>query len=68
MIYQFEHEPITRCRDCPCHSYDMYDMTGWCDLQDAPLSCDGKPQENDCPLVAISKTETTSEKRNQLNR
>ena len=61
MIYQFEHEEIKRCRECPCHSWaDFPDEKDWCDLQDKQLAYDTEPEYNDCPLVAISKTETTS--------
>ena len=62
MIYQFEHEEIKRCRECPCHSWaDFPDEKDWCDLQDKQLAYDSEPECNDCPLVAISKTETTTD-------
>lgn len=64
MTYQFEHEEIKRCRECPCHSWaDFPDEKDWCDLQDKQLAYDTEPEDNDCPLVAISKTETTSAKK-----
>ena len=53
MIYQFEYEEITNCAGCPC-----CDNIIGCQL--------GEVEENfkkipaNCPLVAISKTETTS--------
>lgn len=53
MKYQFEHDKIEECRDCPMHSCltDLPYGNEWCDLQDCPISCDGRPQDNDCPLV-----------------
>lgn len=48
MRYSFEHEKINRCRECPMHSYDIID---WCNLDDCPLTYDGTPQDNDCPLL-----------------
>lgn len=63
MIYQFEHEEIKRCRECPCHSWaDFPDEKDWCDLQDKQLAYDTEPECNDCPLLAISKMETTTPK------
>ena len=52
MIYQFEYEEITNCGDCPC-----YDHLYGCQLGELKESFDKIP--DDCPLVAISKTETT---------
>lgn len=56
MIYQFEHEGIEACGDCPC-----CDSIGGCALGGSVESLDKVP--DDCPLVAISKTETTSAKK-----
>ncbi|NLD33071.1 MAG: hypothetical protein GX662_12595 [Trichococcus flocculiformis] len=55
MIYQFEfeHGEITSCVDCPC-----YDITGGCQLDELEESSYKIPA--DCPLVAVSETETTS--------
>ena len=53
MIYQFEHEEIKNCDECPC-CYKEYG----CLLGELEESFDKIPA--DCPLVAISKTETTS--------
>ena len=53
MIYQFEHDEITNCGDCPCCN----SLSG-CRLDELEESFDKIPA--DCPLVAISKTETTS--------
>ena len=61
MIYQFEYDEIKSCRNCPCHSFiDVPYDNEWCDLQDASINSDGRPKENNCPLAAISKTETTT--------
>lgn len=61
MIYQFEHDEIKRCRECPMHiSHESFNCAEECALQDCQIAYDSSPQENDCPLVAISKTETTS--------
>ena len=61
MIYQFEHEEIKRCRECPCRFIiDHACSPDWCSLQGCAVTVDDTPEENDCPLVAISKTETTS--------
>ena len=61
MIYQFEDEKIKKCDGCPCRSIIDHACTpDWCSLQDCAVTPDDTPQENDCPLVAISKTETTS--------
>jgi len=62
MIYQFEHGEIKSCYGCPCFSIIDYACAPErCFLQHCVVDPDGTPQENDCPLVAISKTETTSE-------
>lgn len=52
MIYQFENEEIEACGDCPC-----CDSIGGCALGGSVESLGEVP--DDCPLVAISKTETT---------
>ena len=51
MIFQFEHDEITNCGDCPC-----CDTVSGCQLGESEESFDKIPA--DCPLVAISKTET----------
>lgn len=53
MTYQFEHEEITNCGNCPC-----CDNVYGCWLDEVKPSFD--KISVDCPLVAISKTETTS--------
>ena len=53
MIYQFELDGITNCGDCPC-----CDTVSGCQLREVEESFDKIPA--DCPLVAISKTETTT--------
>ena len=58
MIYQLEHEEIDICNKCPMCVWCI-DTEG-CTLTNKLISGSKKPQENDCPLVAISKTETTS--------
>lgn len=59
MTYQFEYEEITNCGECPCHSIIDHACTpDWCSLQDCAVTPDDTLQENDCPLVAVSKTET----------
>lgn len=59
MIYQFEHEEIDICNNCPM-CVRVIDTEG-CMLTESLISGSKSPQENSCPLVAISKTETTSE-------
>ena len=57
MIYQFEHEEIKRCRECPCRFIiDHACSPDWCSLQGCAVTVDDTPQDNDCPMVAISKT------------
>jgi len=58
MIYQFEHEEIDICNNCPM-CVRVVDTEG-CMLTQKLISGRKTPRENDCPLVAISKTETTS--------
>lgn len=53
MIYQFEHEGIKACGDCPC-----CDTISGCQLGEVEESFDKIPAN--CPIVAISKTETTA--------
>lgn len=53
MIYQFEHEKVTNCGDCPC-----CDNVYGCWLSEVEESFDEIPA--DCLLVAISEKETTS--------
>ena len=57
MIYQFEHEEIKQCEYCKLCDLD-YD---WCNMQSCLIDKYESPKVNNCPLVAISKTETTSE-------
>lgn len=56
MIYQFEHEEIKFCAQCPMFEC-IYEK---CNLQHCDVNLRLSLQENDCPLVAISETETTS--------
>ena len=56
MIYQFEHEEIKQCEYCKLCDLD-YD---WCNMQSCLIDKYESPKVNNCPLVAISKTETTS--------
>ena len=58
MIYQFEHEEIDICNKCPMCVWCI-DTEG-CTLTNKLISGSKTPQENDCPLVVISKIETTS--------
>ena len=53
MIYQFEHDEIKHCYECPLvdSEYGDCNITG-------TEGVDGAIPD-DCPLVAISKTETT---------
>ena len=53
MIYQFEYDELTDCANCPC-----CDNEYGCQMGVLKESFDKIP--TDCPLVAISKTETTS--------
>ena len=53
MIYQFEHEEITHCGNCPVRN--QYQR---CPLINDLVHIDDTPQDNDCPLETISKTET----------
>lgn len=56
MIYQFEHEEIKMCVNCKLCDINF----DWCNMQSCLIDKYKTPQENDCPLVVISKTETTS--------
>ena len=69
MIYQFEHEEIKHCYECPLAETGLDDMNfyyGYCSLSkniewsEQNGDDDDTPKPDDCPLVAISKTETTS--------
>ena len=55
VIYQFEHEEIKQCEYCKLCDLD-YD---WCNMQSCLIDKYESPKVNNCPLVAISKTETT---------
>jgi hypothetical protein len=57
MIYQFEHDEIKNCYECPLidPEYGDCNITGTEGVNDAIPA--------DCPLLAISKTETTSAKK-----
>ena len=57
MIYQFEHEEIKQCEYCKLCNLNF----DWCNMQSCLIDKYESPEYNDCPLVAISKTETTSE-------
>jgi hypothetical protein len=56
MIYQFEYGEIEYCSECPMNDF----ANDKCELSGKYTKYNSKPKENDCPLVAISKTETTS--------
>lgn len=56
MIYQFEHKEIKRCVNCKLCDINF----DWCNMQSCLIDKYKIPQENDCPLVDISKTETTN--------
>ena len=56
MIYQFEHEEIKQCEYCKLCNLNF----DWCNMQSCLIDKYESPEYNDCPLVAISKTETTS--------
>ena len=56
MIYQFEHEKIKLCEDCKLCDLNF----DWCNMQRCLINKYQSPKFNNCPLVAISKTETTS--------
>lgn len=56
MIYQFEHEKIKLCEDCKLCDLNF----DWCNMQRCLINKYQSPKFNNCPLVAISKKETTS--------
>ena len=56
MIYQFEHEEIKQCEYCKLCDLNF----DWCNMQSCLIDKYESPKFNNCPLVAISKTETTS--------
>lgn len=56
MIYQFENEEIKMCVNCKLCDINF----DWCNMQSCLIDKYKTPQENDCPLVAISEKETTS--------
>ena len=60
MIYQFEHEEIKKCIRCPMWVFPEMVTMPLCNLTGETIPEVSTPQDNDCPLVAISKTETTS--------
>ena len=63
MIYQFEHEEIKKCDGCDffCGGVDgMSYEYGYCTRHEDIIDGHKTPQDNDCPMVAISKAETTS--------
>ena len=65
MIYQFERSRIERCDGCDFFYGGVDGMSyeyGYCTRHEDIIDGHKTPQDNDCPLVAISKTETTSPK------
>ena len=62
MTYQFERSEIKQCQNCDFAfgGGNLKINERYCSRQDEIIDGYKKPQENDCPLVAISKTETTS--------
>jgi hypothetical protein len=54
MIYQFEHEEIKQCEYCKLCDLNF----DWCNMQSCLIDKYESPKFNNCPLVAISKTET----------
>ena len=69
MIYQFEHEEVKHCYECPLAETGLDDMNfyyGYCSLSKniewvgENGDDDDTPKPDNCPLVAISKVETTS--------
>lgn len=63
MIYQFERSRIERCDGCDFFYGGVDGMSyeyGYCTRHEDIIDGHKTPHENDCPLLAISKTETTS--------
>ena len=63
MGYQFERSKIERCDGCDFFYGGVDGMSyeyGYCTRHEDIIDGHKLPQDNDCPLVAISKTETTS--------
>ena len=63
MIYQFERLRIERCDGCDFFYGGIDGMSyeyGYCTRHEDIIDGHKTPQDNDCPMVAISKTETTS--------
>ena len=60
MIYQFENDEIKKCIRCPMWVFPEIATMPLCNLTGETIPKGSTPQDNDCPLVAISKTETTS--------
>jgi hypothetical protein len=58
MIYQFENDEIKKCIRCPMWVFPEMATMPLCNLTGETIPKGSTPQENDCPLVAISKTET----------
>ena len=63
MIYQFENDEIKKCIRCPMWVFPEMATMPLCNLTGETIPKGSTPQDNDCPLVAISKTETTSAKK-----
>ena len=63
MTYQFERSEIKQCQNCDFAfgGGNLKINERYCSRQDEIIDGYKKPQENDCPLVAISKTETTTD-------
>ena len=60
MIYQFKNDEIKKCIQCPMWVFPEMATMPLCNQTGETIPKGSTPEENDCPLVAISKTETTS--------
>ena len=56
MTYQFEYGEIKYCSECPINDF----ANDKCELSGKYTKYSSTPKENNCPLVDISKTETTT--------
>ena len=60
MIYQFENDEIKKCIRCPMWVFPEMATMPLCNLTGETIPKGSTPQDNDCPLLAIPKTGTTS--------
>lgn len=49
--YQFEHDPIRKCKQCPCKEWDEEEALFYCELGD--FICSENGIHEDCPLVEV---------------